>query len=161
MRRLPVPAGSYLDDEAKRQVAVLFEAILPGTPAAPGAGDAGAAGFLDVLLSADPEVFYEVAGWRKRYAAALPALDAVARSRFGRPLADLGPDEARDLVASLAAGRLDGLPPDVDQRQLFATLRGHCIEGCFSDPRWGGNRDRVVWRWLGYGQPPEDWAGTR
>jgi hypothetical protein len=38
----------------------------------------------------------------------------------------------------------------VDQRQLFALLRDHCIQGCFADPRWGGNRDAAMWRWFGY-----------
>lgn len=155
MRTLPVPAGGHLTPAQKQQVAVLFEAILPGTDDAPGATRAGAADFLDVLLSADGEVFYEVPAWRRTYGSALPALDAVAGERFGHPLAELTPDEARDLLTDLAAGELAGMPDDIDQRRLFTTLRNHCIEGCFSDPRWGGNRDQAVWRWLGYGRPPE------
>ena len=155
MRLPPVPPGGYLDADAKQQVAVLFEAILPGSATAPGATDAGAADFLDVLLSADESLFYEVPAWRRTYAAALPALDRAARERFGHPLGELRADQARELVAGLASGDMPGLPADVDPRRLFATLRGHCIEGCFADPRWGGNRDEVVWRWLGYGRPPE------
>jgi hypothetical protein len=152
---MPVPPGGYLDPEAKQQVAVLFEAILPGTATAPGATDAGAADFLDVLLSADPDQFYEVPAWRRTYGTALPALDRVARERYGHPLGELRAEHARELVAGLAAGDLAGLPAGVDARRLFATLRGHCIEGCFADPRWGGNRGEAVWRWLGYGRPPE------
>jgi gluconate 2-dehydrogenase gamma chain len=155
MRILPVPPGGHLSPEAKQQVAVLFEAILPGTATAPGAADAGAAEFLDVLLSADEDLFYEVPAWRRTYAAALPALDVVARERFGHPLGELPEGDARELVAALAAGDLPGLPEGVDARRLFATLRNHCIEGCFADPRWGGNRDEAMWRWLGYGRPPE------
>jgi hypothetical protein len=155
VRVLPVPSGGHLTPAQKQQVAVLFEAILPGTDDAPGATEAGAADFLDVLLSADGEVFYEVPAWRRTYGSALPALDAVAGERFGHPLAELTPDEARDLLTDLAAGGLAGMPDDIDQRRLFTTLRNHCIEGCFSDPRWGGNRDQAVWRWLGYGRPPE------
>jgi hypothetical protein len=50
------------------------------------------------------------------------------------------------------------MPGEVDQKRLFATLRGHCIEGCFSDPRWRGNRDGIVWRWIGYLEPTRDFS---
>jgi gluconate 2-dehydrogenase gamma chain len=39
---------------------------------------------------------------------------------------------------------------------LFTTLRRHCIQGCFADPRWGGNKNKVMWRGIGYLQPAED-----
>ena len=35
-------------------------------------------------------------------------------------------------------------------------MRNHCIEGCFADPRWRGNRDAVMWRWLGSHGPAEE-----
>jgi gluconate 2-dehydrogenase gamma chain len=161
MRILPVPTSRWLTPEARRQVEVLFEAILPGTATSPGATDAGAADFLDTLLAVDPARFYEVTGWRDTYVTALPALDDVARARYGAGLADLPAQEARDLVAALAAGELapSELPDGVDQAALFGTLRNHCIEGCFANPRWGGNRDQVMWRWIGYGQPPEHFGG--
>jgi gluconate 2-dehydrogenase gamma chain len=157
MRLLPVPRRRYLGETGRRQVEALFEAILPGTPTSPGARDVGAAHFLDGLLAVDGHELHEVPAWRHLYAAALPALDRVARDRFDRPLADLDVAQATELLRDLEAGRLGGgLPAGVDPRQLFATLRDHCIEGCLADPRWGGNRNRVAWRWLGYAAPAED-----
>jgi len=148
MRQLPTTRERHFDDTAVRQVEVLFDAILPGSDTAPGAKQARAADFLDHLLSVD--AFYEVAGWRRLYAAGLPGLDATASRRFGRPLADIDTQEATALLADLAAGTLADLPAEVNQKALFTALRGHCIEGCFSDQRWGGNAAGVMWRWLGY-----------
>lgn len=156
MRILPTTEETYFAPEQRRQVEVLFEAILPGTDGAPGATDANATGFLDALLANDEKVFYEIAEFRKAYDTALPALDAAASQRFGTPLAELSTEQATELLASLSDGQLEGLPEGLDAKKTFATIRGHCIEGCFSDPRWGGNRDALAWRWIGYGQEPRD-----
>jgi hypothetical protein len=51
---------------------------------------------------------------------------------------------------------LEGFVKEIDQKRLFATLRSHCIEGCFGDPRWGGNDGGAMWRWFGYTTPAED-----
>jgi gluconate 2-dehydrogenase gamma chain len=156
MRQLPTHDRRYFSDDARRQVEVLFEAILPGGETSPGARDAGAADFLDAAL-AGPD-YYEVAEWRRLYDAALPALDAAARERFEGPLAELEPQQAAELLGALQAGELTAMPGEIDQRRLFTTLRGHCVEGCFADPRWHGNRDAVVWRWIGYLEPARDFA---
>jgi gluconate 2-dehydrogenase gamma chain len=154
MRQLPTTESHHFTPEARQQVEVLFEAILPGSETRPGARDAGATEFLDRLLAVDEAVFYEVGPWRELYAQALPALDAAAQDHFGHALAELPHDLATELLVSLAAGELDSFPEGVDQKRLFSTLRGHCIDGCFSDPRWGGNHGGIAWRWLGYPAGP-------
>lgn len=156
MRELPVTKERFLSEEQRRGVEALFEAILPGTDRGPGARDAGAADYLDCLLATDESTYYEIAGWKRLYSALLPALDAASRRRLGAPLADLAVGQARDLLGMLARGELDELPAEMDGKRLLATLRAHCIEGCFSDPRWQGNREGIVWRWLGYAQPPHE-----
>lgn len=155
MREFPTTAERFLSDEQRAQVEVLFEAILPGAPDAPGARDAGAADYLDHLLATDAASYYEIPAWRTLYTTGLAALDAAAQTRAGAPLASLDTAQASALLEALAAGELDGLPAELDTRRLFTTLRGHCIEGCFADPRWGGNRNALVWRWLGYQAPAQ------
>ena len=156
MRSFPTTEEHYLAPERRRTVEVVFEAILPGTDTKPGATDAAAAEFLDRLLAIDPSVFYEVAGWRTQYDQGIDALNAAAQQQHGRAPGDLEPAEAAALVGALAEGSIAPWPEGIDQKRLFATLRGHCIEGCFADPRWGGNRDEVVWRWIGYGRRPSE-----
>ena len=144
--------------EQRKQLEVLFDAILPGTEDSPGATDSGAAELVDWLLGAEPPSYYEVPAWRRLYVAGLAALDAVCRARYRVPLTDATAMHATELVADLAAGTIEGIPPGpggIDQHQLFSVLRGHCIEGCFADPRWGGNRNSLMWRWYGYLGPAQ------
>ncbi len=107
--------------------------------------------------------YYEIEGWKTIYKAGLSALDAVATAQFGKPLVGLTPAQATALMAALQAGTLQGFAPPtpVDQKAFFAAMRNHCIEGCFADPRWGGNKDNVMWRWYGYLQPAQNFRRPR
>jgi gluconate 2-dehydrogenase gamma chain len=40
--------------------------------------------------------------------------------------------------------------PTVPASTLFAQLLENTREGYFSDPIYGGNRDMVAWRWIGF-----------
>jgi gluconate 2-dehydrogenase gamma chain len=153
--RLDTPETRFFTAEERAQVEALFDAIFPGGEDAPSASDAKAAEYLDRFLAMDPGSYYEIAGWRALYREALPALAGAAQSAYDESLQDLDPEQVTELMRELAAGTLSPFPADVDQRALFATIRNHTIEGCFADPRWGGNRDRLIWRWYGYLQPAE------
>ena len=146
MRLLNAPEPGFLTADQRARLGVLFDALLPGGPRSPGATDAGAVDYLDSLLTRDPGSYYEIQGWRDLYTRALDALDVTGSSRA----------EATELLERLQRGELEGLPAELDQRRLFTTLRNHCIEGCFADPRWRGNRDGVMWRWLGTHAAPEE-----
>lgn len=157
MWELEVPADRFFTDEQRKQVAVLLEAIIPGDDTSPGATDADAAEYLDRFLAMDESYYYEIPGWKKLYRDGLPALDAAsAAQNGGKGLLQLSPDEVRALLDKAAKNQLTVLPTGFDQRAFFTTLRGHAIEACFADPRWGGNRDQVIWRWYGYLNPTTD-----
>ncbi|MEU5160936.1 gluconate 2-dehydrogenase subunit 3 family protein [Streptomyces sp. NPDC020875] len=151
------PDTGFFDQEQRRAVEVLFDAILPGGDRRPGAADAGAAGYPDRLLAMGAGTHPEIPGWRTAYPVLLTALDAAARRAYGgRAVAGLDRDEATALLRGLAAGTLSDWPPGaLAQPAAFALLRAHCVEGCFGDPRWGGNHDAVIWRWFGYPGPAE------
>lgn len=154
------PTARFFTTEQRLQVEALFEGIFPGGPDNPGARDADAAEYLDRLLAMDPSTYYEIPGWKTLYSAALPALDTASRAQYAIPLAELDAGRMGSFLANLARGGLAGLPAAVDQKKLFATLRAHCIEACFADPRWGGNKDKVIWRWFGYLEPARDFHRT-
>ena len=142
----------FLSPNQLLQVAAVFEAIWPGGADNPGARDAGAADYLDMLLGCDDSVYYGIPNWRPMYVAGLAMLNAVALSRpaLAKPLEQLAVAEMTALLKELAAGTLSGFPDAAWQKGFFTTLRAHTIEGCLADARWGGNKDEVVWKWMGY-----------
>lgn len=158
MWRFSPPEGGFFTERELRQVEALFGEILPGDPerGVPGAKEAGAAAFLDGLLAMDGMVYYEIPRWQALYREALDALSRSCTEAFGRPVEDLPEDERREIVGRLAAGKLEGFPKNIDQKKFFEVLRKHCIQGCFADPRWGGNREGIMWRWYGYLRPAEE-----
>ncbi len=155
MKVLAQPKDAFLNESQEARLGVLFDAIVPGDDRAPSATEVGAVKFLSLNLARDD--YYEVPGWRTLYADGLAALDAASSSHNGgRGLADLSKEEATALLERLAKGELQGMPEGFDQRRFFSTLRGHCVEGCFADPRWGGNRNELMWGWYGYSAPARD-----
>jgi gluconate 2-dehydrogenase gamma chain len=69
-------------------------------------------------------------------------------AKAGTPFWTMNPDQRDAYLRSLEAGGkdLDGVPSDV----FFAALWAFTVEGFFSDPVYGGNRDMVAWRMIGF-----------
>src|SRR5690606_24496418 len=84
------------------------------------------------------------------YRMALPALDAHARARFGVGFLEATEDRQDEVLADLEEDRAPTFGPAPSGRDFFALLRQHTIEGMFSDPIYGGNRDLVGWRLVGF-----------
>lgn len=152
------PDTHFFTAEQRRQIEALFETILPGGANNPGATDANAAEYLDTLLTMDEETFYLIPQLRTLYPVGLLATEDAARRAFGgRGIVDLTLDERTLLVQKLSEGKLEGTSFSAkDQQRFFTELRTRCIEGCFGDARWGGNKDNVMWRWFGWTVPAQD-----
>lgn len=152
---IPDTPASFFTIEERAGLACLFDAIFPGDSSSgvPTIAQANAVDFLDRLLSCDATVYREIPAWQTLYRDGLIVLEQVARQRFQSTLAALSRSQATELLQALEQARLNIL---LDQPALFRTLRSHCLQGCFSDPGWGGNADKVMWRWFGYRTAPED-----
>jgi gluconate 2-dehydrogenase gamma chain len=86
---------------------------------------------------------------KESYRRGLQALDESARARSGLAFVDLTTDEQDLLVAAMSNGAaLSFTQPSADS--FFKMVRQHVIEGTFSDPVYGGNRDMVGWKLVGY-----------
>jgi len=103
----------------------------------PGAAELGAATYIERAL----------AGWHAgslpAYERGLDALDAAALEAHGATFAAVAAAARDELLA--ASG-------------LLELLRAHTIEGCFGDPRWGGNAAGGGWALLGWPAPREGWS---
>jgi gluconate 2-dehydrogenase gamma chain len=78
---------------------------------------------------------------------ALRAVNAELAQR-GTSFARLAPPQQDTFLAALQDGRRDlgGVPSNV----FFESLLEVTIEGYFSDPAYGGNRDMLAWRMIGF-----------
>lgn len=157
--RFPKFSGDhYLSELDRAKLSVLFDALFPPDHAKgrPGATDANAHDFVSYLLALDDDTYYKLPSWRSAYDEGLPALDAASTNLFGKEIQDLNLEDSTALLSQLEDNQLSGWADEFNQRAFFRLLLEHCIKGCFSDPRWGGNKDRIMWRWLGWIQPAED-----
>jgi len=157
MWEMETPKTGFFTPDEKAQVTALFRQLVPSDPVRgiPGAHEAGAVDFLDRLLAMSQKTYVEIPDWQTMYRTLLPLAEAACRDRYGKGITELGDRETLEFLQHLQAGLLSS-PTPADQKKLFNALHRHCIQGCFADPRWGGNKDRVAWRWFGYLQPAEE-----
>jgi gluconate 2-dehydrogenase gamma chain len=79
--------------------------------------------------------------------ASLRAIDRELSAR-GTPFSDMAADAQDAYLKSLESGAqdLDGVPSEV----FFDALLKMSVEGYFSDPVYGGNRNMAAWRMIGF-----------
>lgn len=153
------PAAGYLTAIEIAQVDRIMDRMLPEDLARqiPGAVRAGVSNFISLLLAKSEETTYrEIGAWRKLYRESLVALEQWSQDTHGSGLVALDDGKIDGLIRGLEQGNLAGFPPAAPQQQvLFKTFLRHMQQGCFGDPRWGGNKGKIMWRALGYLQAPE------
>lgn len=114
--------------------------IFPTTDT-PGATEAGVVVYVDRALA---DVYPEL---RALYASGTRALAGEAKRRFGVDFLRAAPDQQDALLADFEAGKIDGYPRAVE---FFEILRTHTMEGVLGEPVYGGNRDLVGWKLVGF-----------
>jgi gluconate 2-dehydrogenase gamma chain len=81
--------------------------------------------------------------------AAIKAIGDHLAQGGGAPFARRAPADQDAVLKDLEAGKLD-LGGDVDGKAYFKLLLQNVMEGYFSDPIYGGNRDLSAWRMIGF-----------
>ena len=141
--------------------------LIPADDLGPGAVEAGVPTFIDRQLAGPygrGERWYmqgpwspglPTQGWQTRltpagmYRAAIKAIDAaVVRESRGGSFAKLAPADQDAFLQRLEKGdvALDG----ADAKGFFAQLLQNTLEGFWSDPIYGGNRDLAGWKLIGF-----------
>ena len=85
---------------------------------------------------------------REIYRLGIEDANATARQIHGVEFARLEASLQDSFLESMEKGQLQF--PRVPAGALFAQLLENTREGYFSDPIYGGNRDMVAWRWIGF-----------
>lgn len=105
----------------------------------PGATEAGAATYIARALA---EAYRPLL---RRYRRGLRELDLHARANLKRPFLELSAPEQDVVLGGLEAGSAGPTAAD-----FFQLVRDHVLEGIFGEPSYGGNRDLIGWRLVGF-----------
>jgi gluconate 2-dehydrogenase gamma chain len=130
-------------DEADT-VEALAARIVPGDEEDPGAREAGVVYYVDRAL-AGPYF-----GWQGAYREGVRTLNAYAKDRYGKKFFELSEADQDAVVGALERGEVPGFGESEGSENFFTMVWGHTVEGMFSDPAYGGNRDAVGWRLIGF-----------
>lgn len=162
----PVAPGPwlYLTENEAAAVEALADRIIPSDSDTPGGGEAGCAVYIDRQLAGgygrraglylrppftpgSPQQGPQSArGPAEQYRAGLFALDGFCRSQHqGRAFTTLTDDEKDAILAQMERG--DRGP---EAQAFFELVLKEVREGFFADPVYGGNRDMIGWRMIGF-----------
>ena len=138
-------AGS-LSAEQTAVLEAFVERLIPEDATGPGAKEAGVASFIARSLEGG------LAGGLSKlvplYTAGLSAVDAYAKKTYGGAFTSLSSAKQDAVLTAMESGKATGFTPD--SATFFATIREHTLEGMFSDPAYGGNRNYAGWNLIGF-----------
>jgi gluconate 2-dehydrogenase gamma chain len=156
----------FTGDEG-RTVEALADRIIPADPETPGGKDSGCAVFIDRQLAgpygrqdglyirppfqkgAKNQGHQSEKGPMQEYREGLAALDKACKAQLGgKAFFELSDADKDRVLSGLESGefKLDG----VDGKAFFAQVVKDVQMGFFADPIYGGNRDMVAWKMIGY-----------
>jgi gluconate 2-dehydrogenase gamma chain len=84
------------------------------------------------------------------YRAAIPAANAQCVQLYGKPFEKLAPEQREAFLLALQGGKV-ALAGGLPARTFFDMLYQNVMEGMFSDPIYGGNKDKAGWKLVGFG----------
>ena len=165
----PVVPGGYLFFTAREAAVVeaFAERLIPADELGPGAKQADVTTFIDRQLTGP----YGGHDWlymegpisknplpsqglqseltpRQQYRSGIAALEAYCKATFNRGFVELNAGEQDKLIAGLEKGEVQ--LPNFSSKMLFTAIYTNTIEGFFADPIYGGNRDMVGWKLVGF-----------
>jgi gluconate 2-dehydrogenase gamma chain len=162
----PGPWMFFTSDEGLLVEAVV-DRLIPPDDRGPGGKNAGCAVFIDRQLAGpygcaaglylQPPFAVGVAtqGYQMpeapatRYRVGLRALADFVKTTFsGKSLPELAAADQDKVLAGLEKGSIE--LKDVSGVEFFALLLQNTMEGFFADPIYGGNRDMVGWKLIGF-----------
>lgn len=143
-RSAETPFKTLSLDEAT-ELEAIAACIVPTTDT-PGAREAGAIHFIDNILGSARHDLLEP------LRAGLADLRARAQST-AKPAGNFSGLDAESQIAMLT---------EVENTSFFTQIRLLTVAGMFSDPSYGGNRDQIGWKLIGFDghfgtQPPFGW----
>jgi gluconate 2-dehydrogenase gamma chain len=165
----PIEPGPYqfFQPEEAKFIEAAVERLIPSDELGPGARDVGVPTFIDRQLAGQyghAQRWYMLGPWRpgvetqgyqsrlapaQMYRFAIKAIDAHVREKNqNRSFAELSPEDQDKILQSMENDELK--LQGVSTKAFFEVLLQNTVEGFFSDPIYGGNRDMAAWKMIGF-----------
>ena len=90
------------------------------------------------------------------FAAGIAATNAWSRKTYGGDFDRLEPDKRVEALKAMEEGKAEF--DNFNARAFFGQLLSLTMDGFFADPIYGGNRNKVSWRMLGFPGLPATYA---
>jgi gluconate 2-dehydrogenase gamma chain len=144
----------------------VYDTIIPADRLSPSGSDCGLVNYIDRQLAGAwgngarlyrngpfvkglPEQGYQLSLTpREFFAAGIKAANAWARKTYGKEFDRLSVADRNAALTAMQEGKAEF--KNFSSRALFGQLLTITMQGFFSDPIYGGNRDKVSWKMLGY-----------
>ncbi len=159
-------AYTYFTAPEAAFVEAAVDRLIPSDELGPGAKPAGVAFYIDQQLEAQfgfAAKMYRQGPWpqatptqgyqlplnpREVYRLGIAATNAHCTSTYGKTFDLLDAQHRDDILSALEGGKLDFA--EVPATTFFGMLYDNTVEGFFADPLYGGNRDKVGWKLVGF-----------
>jgi gluconate 2-dehydrogenase gamma chain len=155
-------------------IVAAVDTLIPADELSPSGSDCGVAIFIDrqlgsawgggakmyragPYLKGKPEQGYQLALTpREFFAAGITAANAWTRKTWAKDFDRLAPADRVAALKAMEEGK--AAFENFDARAFFSQLHGITMAGFFSDPIYGGNRDKIGWKVLGFPGLPATYA---
>jgi len=151
-----------------------YDTIVPADQLSPSGTDCGLVTYIDrqlagawgngarmyrngPFLPTKPEYGYQLSLTpREFFAAGIKAANAWTTKTYGKEFDRLAPQDRVAALTAMEQGKAEFA--GFDSKQFFEAVLQSAMEGFFADPMYGGNRNKVSWRMVGYPGLPATWA---
>jgi gluconate 2-dehydrogenase gamma chain len=169
----PEPFVTLTAPEAAFIVAAV-DTIIPADELSPAGSDCGVAVFIDrqlgsawgggakmyrsgPFLKGKPEQGYQLPLTpREFFAAGIAAANTWSRKTYGKDFDLLAPAQRVEALKAMEEGKAEF--QNFSARGFFGQLLSITMAGFFADPIYGGNRNKVSWKMLGFPGLPATYA---
>jgi gluconate 2-dehydrogenase gamma chain len=163
-----------LNESEHAFVVAAVDTMIPADELSPSGSECGVAVFIDRQLASawgggaklyragpyfkgKPEQGYQLSLSPAEFiTAGIAAANEWSRKTYGKDFAELEPDKRAEALNAMEGGKAEFV--NFNARAFFGRLYALTMEGFFSDPIYGGNRNMASWRMLGFPGLPAKYA---
>ncbi len=166
----------FLNETEHAFVVAAVDTLIPADELSPSGSDCGCAVYIDrqlasawgggaksyrsgPFLKGKPEQGYQLSLTPAEFfASGIAAANDWSRKTYGHDFDGLPPDKRAEALRAMQEGKAEFV--NFSSKAFFGRLLTLTMEGFFGDPIYGGNRNKVSWKMLGFPGLPATYANV-